>query len=86
MFKERPIVVQGEQLQGFANTVNARAKQLSNNDSGINFDAPDVPQHLMDEILALKDKPRTTLNTHRMNKLLKKAGLSSEFGHHKGKL
>lgn len=86
MFKEKPIVVRGAQLTNFTDTVNARAKQLSNNDSGINFDAPDVPQHLMDQILDLADKPRTTLNTHRMNKLLKKAGLSSEFGHHKGKL
>lgn len=52
----------------------------------VRTESPDVPPWLMDEILKLVDKPRTTLNTLRMNKLLKKAGLGSSFGHHKGKL
>lgn len=52
----------------------------------VRTESPDVPPWLMDEILRLVDKPRTTLNTHRMNKLLKKAGLGSSFGKHKGKL
>ena len=47
---------------------------------------PDIPPHLMDEILELANKPRTTMNTLRMNKLLKRAGLESSFGKHKGRL
>lgn len=86
MFASKPIVLSPDALTNFTDTVNNRAKQLSSGDSGINFDAPDVPQYLMDQILELADKPRTTLNTHRMNKLLKKAGLESSFGQHKGKL
>ena len=52
----------------------------------VRTESPDIEPRLMDEILKLVDKPRTTLNTLRMNKLLKKAGLGSSFGHHKGKL
>lgn len=84
MNKSKPLALDGDALVDFTNTVNARVKKL--NESENQIDEPDIPPHLMDEILQLVDRPRTTLNTHRMNKLLKKAGLSSQYGKHKGKL
>lgn len=48
--------------------------------------APDMTPDLEAQIMDLLAKPRTTLNTRRMNKLLKQAGLDASFGKHKGKL